>query len=56
MVNKKQGLHKHQKMVLDDNRNSNLEVLCALSQKHDSSHKGMYVSTSIEEFILRNRP
>ena len=58
MVNKKQGLHVHHKNgVKDDNRNSNLEVLCALCHKNiDSSHKGMYVSTSIEQFILRNRP
>ena len=57
MINRKDGLHVHHKNgVKNDNTRNNLQVLCALCHKNiDSSHKGMYVSPSLEQFITRNR-
>lgn len=55
---KKNGLHVHHiNGVKSDNSHSNLKVLCALCHKNiDQFHKGMYVSSDIEQFILTHRP
>tara|TARA_B110000008_G_scaffold165333_1_gene165583 strand:+ start:589 stop:1518 length:930 start_codon:yes stop_codon:yes gene_type:complete len=56
MSRHKSGLHTHHKNgVKNDNSNSNLQVLCALCHKNiDSDHKGMYVNSRTETYILRN--
>lgn len=57
MKRKKDGLHVHHRNgVKNDDSISNLQILCALCHKNiDESHKRMFVSSDIEQFINRNR-